>query len=428
MDTIFALASAPGKAGVSVIRISGSRALAVVSQIAGDVPQARYTSLRKINDSNGHTIDHALVVCFNGPESFTGEDVAELHVHGSSAVVASILRLLANFGGLRLAEPGEFTRRALENNKLDLAQVEGLADLIEAETEAQRSQALRVLSGEIGIKAANWRLNLIRASALLEATIDFADEDVPEDVTPEVIDLISKTMKSLVSEASGVDIAERVRSGFEVAIVGAPNVGKSSLLNRLAGRDAAITSEIAGTTRDVIEVKMDLGGLPVTFLDTAGLRSTSDVVETIGIKRALERAALADLTLLVSEDGRIPEQAALRKDDLFVMSKGDLTGFDGAISVVTGSGIDKLVKDVTRILRNRSAKIGVVTRERHRVALSKAVEQLEGAQQKIKLSGGNLELIAEDIRSSITALDSLIGRVDVENVLDEIFSSFCLGK
>jgi tRNA modification GTPase len=338
------------------------------------------------------------------------------------------LRLLADFEGLRLAEPGEFTRRALENSKLDLAQVEGLADLIEAETEAQRSQALRVLSGEIGIKAQKWRLNLIRASALLEATIDFVDEDVPEDITPEVIDLIDKTMRSLVAEASGVDIAERVRSGFEVAIVGAPNVGKSSLLNRLAGRDAAITSETAGTTRDVIEVKMDLGGLPVTFLDTAGLRSTSDAVETIGIKRALERAALADLTLLVSEDGRIPEQTSLRKDDLFVLSKGDLTGRDGAISVVSGSGIDKLVRDVTRILRKRSAKIGVVTRERHRLALTKAIEELEGAQQKIKLSSANLELIAEDIRTSITALDSLIGRVDVESVLDEIFSSFCLGK
>lgn len=428
MDTIFALASAPGKAGVSVVRVSGSRALEVVSQIAGDAPQARFTSLRKIHDSNGRTIDHALVVCFKGPESFTGEDVAELHLHGSSAVVGSVLRLLADFEGLRLAAPGEFTRRALENNKLDLAQVEGLADLIEAETEAQRSQALRVLSGEIGIKAEKWRLDLIRASALLEVTIDFADEDVPEDVTPEVINLISRTMKSLTYEASGVDIAERVRSGFEVAIVGAPNVGKSSLLNRLAGRDAAITSEVAGTTRDVIEVKMDLGGLPVTFLDTAGLRSTSDVVETIGIKRALERASLADLTLLVSEDGRIPEQTVLGKDDLFVLSKGDLTGRDGAISVVTGSGIDNLVKDVTGTLRNRSAKIGVATRERHRVALTKAVEQLERAQQKIKLSSGNLELIAEDIRSSITALDSLIGRVDVENVLDEIFSSFCLGK
>jgi tRNA modification GTPase len=225
-----------------------------------------------------------------------------------------------------------------------------------------------------------------------------------------------------------VKIAERVRSGFEVAIIGAPNVGKSSLLNRLAGREAAITSEIAGTTRDVIEVKMDLDGLPVTFLDTAGLRSTSDAVESIGIARALERATLADMTLLVSEDGQVPEQASLKKDDLLVLSKADLTRRDGAISAVTGQGIDQLVRDVTRILNNRSATIGVVTRERHRVALLKSIRNLEDAQGKIKEGSTNLELIAEDIRSSVISLDALIGRVDVENVLDEIFSSFCLGK
>ena len=428
MDTIFALASASGKAGVSVVRISGKDAFQVVSKITGSSTKVRYVGLRKIHDLSGVTIDYGLVVSFKGPQSFTGEDVVELHLHGSNAVVASVLRLLGSFRSLRSAEPGEFTRRALENNKLDLAQVEGLADLIEAETEAQRSQAFRVLSGDIGKKADIWRTDLLRSSALLEATIDFADEDVPEDVTPEVIDIINKTLNSLTLAASGVNIAERVRSGFEVAIVGAPNVGKSSLLNRLAGREAAIISEIAGTTRDVIEVKMDLDGLPVTFLDTAGLRSTSDAVEAIGIFRALERAALADMTLLVSEDGRIPEQVSLKKDDLLVLSKADLTGRDGAISTVTGQGIDQLVRDVTRILNNRSATIGVATRERHRVALLKSFRNLEDAQGKIKEGSTNLELIAEDIRSSVMSLDALIGRVDVENVLDEIFSSFCLGK
>ena len=392
MDTIFALASASGKAGVSVVRISGDGAFEVVSKITGNLPQVRYAALRKLYDLSGCTIDHGLVVCFKGPKSFTGEDVVELHLHGSPAVVASVLRLLGGFDALRSAEPGEFTRRALENNKLDLVQVEGLADLIDAETEVQRSQALRVLSGDIGKKASVWRVDLIRASALLEATIDFSDEDVPEDVTPEVIDLIDKTMKSLISEASGVEIAERVRSGFEVAIVGAPNVGKSSLLNRLAGREAAITSEIAGTTRDVIEVKMDLDGLPVTFLDTAGLRSTSDAVEAIGISKALERAALADMTLLVSEDGRIPEQASLKKDDLLVLSKADLTGRDGAISTVTGQGIDQLVRDVTRILNNRSATIGVATRERHRVALLKSFRTWKMHKEKSKKVARTLNL------------------------------------
>lgn len=428
MDTIFALASASGKAGVSVVRISGKDAFQVVSKITGSSTKVRYVGLRKIQDLSRVTIDYGLVVSFKGPQSFTGEDVVELHLHGSNAVVASVLRLLGSFRSLRSAEPGEFTRRALENNKLDLAQVEGLADLIEAETEAQRSQAFRVLSGDIGKKADIWRTDLLRSSALLEATIDFADEDVPEDVTPEVIDIINKTLNSLTLAASGVNIAERVRSGFEVAIVGAPNVGKSSLLNRLAGREAAITSEIAGTTRDVIEVKMDLDGLPVTFLDTAGLRPTSDAVETIGISKALERAALADLTLLISEDGQVPEEACLKKDDLLVLSKADVTGRDGAVSSVTGQGIDQLISNITRILNKRSATVGVATRERHRVALTKSIKNLEDAQVKIKSGCTEIEFIAEDIRLSVLSLDALIGRVDVESVLDEIFSNFCLGK
>ena len=428
MDTIFALASASGKAGISVVRISGKDAFQVVSKITGNSTKVRYVGLRKIHDLSGVTIDYGLVVSFKGPQSFTGEDVVELHLHGSNAVVASVLRLLGSFRSLRSAEPGEFTRRALENNKLDLAQVEGLADLIEAETEAQRSQAFRVLSGDIGEKADIWRTDLLRSSALLEATIDFADEDVPEDVTPEVIDIIDKTLNPLTLAASGVNIAERVRSGFEVAIVGAPNVGKSSLLNRLAGREAAITSDIAGTTRDVIEVKMDLDGLPVTFLDTAGLRPTSDAVETIGIAKALERSALADLTLLISEDGQVPEQACLKKDDLLVLSKADVTGRDGAVSSITGQGIDQLISNITRILNKRSATVGVATRERHRVALTKSIKNLEDAQGKIKSGCTEIEFIAEDIRLSVLSLDALIGRVDVESVLDEIFSSFCLGK
>ena len=428
MDTIFALASASGKAGVSVVRISGEDAFQVVSKITGSSTKVRYVGLRKIQDLSGVIIDYGLVVSFKGPQSFTGEDVVELHLHGSNAVVASVLRLLGSFRSLRSAEPGEFTRRALENNKLDLAQVEGLADLIEAETEAQRSQAFRVLSGDIGKKADISRTDLIRSSALLEATIDFADEDVPEDVTPEVIDIINKTLNSLTLAASGVNIAERVRSGFEVAIVGAPNVGKSSLLNRLAGREAAITSEIAGTTRDVIEVKMDLDGLPVTFLDTAGLRPTSDAVETIGIAKALERAALADLTLLISEDGQVPEQACLKKDDLLVLSKADVTRRDGAVSSITGQGIDQLISNITRILNKRSATVGVATRERHRVALTKSIKNLKDAQGKIKSGCTEIEFIAEDIRLSVLSLDALIGRVDVESVLDEIFSNFCLGK
>ena len=311
---------------------------------------------------------------------------------------------------------------------MDLAQVEGLADLIDAETEAQRLQAQRVLSGELGQRAERWRSWLIRASALLEATLDFADEDVPVDVTPEVRSLLLKTGQELDQEAAGVSSAERLREGFEVAIIGAPNVGKSTLLNALAGREAAITSDIAGTTRDVIEVRMDLSGFPVTFLDTAGLRDTADAIEKIGIDRALSRAESADMTVVLSQDGTVPFAATLRPDDIVIKSKCDLYPGSEGISGLTGAGIDDLVKKITDVLAGRMMKDNVATRERHRIALLKASKYLSVAIGVLKRGPDHYELVAEELRSAISALDSLIGRVDVEMVLDEIFSSFCLGK
>jgi tRNA modification GTPase len=286
MDTIYALASARGKAGVAVVRLSGPEAHDAARALCGPLPEPRRTALRVLR-WQGRDLDHALVICFEKCASFTGEASVEFHLHGSQAVVAEVLRVLAEQPGLRLAQAGEFTRRALENGCLDLAQVEGLADLIDAETEAQRVQALRVLSGAIGQKVEAWRRDIIRAAALMEATIDFADEDVPVDVTPEVRGLLDGLLDSIGKEVAGASVAERIREGFEVAIIGAPNAGKSTLLNALAGREAAITSEIAGTTRDVIEVKMDLAGLAVTVLDTAGLRETSDQVEALGVELAL---------------------------------------------------------------------------------------------------------------------------------------------
>lgn len=428
MDTVFALSTAQGKAGVAIIRLTGPASNAAVRALAGDVPAPRRAAVRVLRSKEGQRLDEALVLVFEEGHSFTGEASAEIQCHGSMAVVAAILDELARQPGLRPAEPGEFTRRALENGQLDIAQVEGLADLIDAETEAQRRQALRVLSGDLGRRAEVWRKSLIRAAALLEATIDFADEEVPVDVSPEVMDLVGEVATALKREISGVATAERIRSGFEVAIVGAPNVGKSTLLNALAGRDAAITSEYAGTTRDIIEVRMDLDGLPVTLLDTAGLRDTLDEVESIGIERAKARAEMADLRVFLVENGEQPEMAP-QADDLVLVAKADLfgPGLD-AVSGKTGEGIPELVARITDTLKTRATGAGLATRVRHKQAMEKGLESLLAAQNLIPFGEDHADIAAEELRSAIRALDSLVGRIDIENILDEIFASFCLGK
>ncbi|MGK7650938.1 tRNA uridine-5-carboxymethylaminomethyl(34) synthesis GTPase MnmE [Roseovarius sp. B08] len=428
MDTIFALSTAPGKAGVAIIRVSGADAFAGVETLVGNLPSPRNAALRTVRSPSGDVIDTALMLVFSEGHSFTGEPTVELQCHGSPAVVSSILDLLGQLDGFRPAEPGEFTRRALENERLDLSQVEGLADLIDAETEAQRRQAQRVFSGELGERAERWRGKLIRAAALLEATIDFADEDVPQDVTPEVEQLLSDVRSELTVEIAGVQTAERIRQGFEVAIIGAPNIGKSTLLNALAGRDAAITSEVAGTTRDVIEVRMDLHGLPVTLLDTAGLRDTEDTVESIGVARARARAEVADLRIFLVTPGEQPDLAP-QHDDLVLVGKADLYGLpDNAISGVTGHGVARLVQRITNIFSDRTAHAGVATRLRHKHSLEAGSIYLDNAMALLIGENGASDLVAEELRSAVRALDSLVGRVDIENVLDEIFASFCLGK
>ena len=427
MDTIFALASARGKAGVAVVRLSGPLAHAAVGKFC-PVPEPRHAALRRLM-LDGEVLDEALVLLFAAGASFTGEASAELQLHGSTAVVARVLRALADIDGLRMAEAGEFTRRALENGQLDLTQVEGLADLIDAETEAQRRQAMRVLSGALGQRVEAWRGDIVRAAALIEATIDFADEEVPIDVTPEVTALIAGLLQALRLELAGATAAERVRDGFEVAIVGVPNAGKSTLLNALAGREAAITSEIAGTTRDVIEVKMDIAGLSVTLLDTAGLRDSSDVVEQIGVERAIERARAADLRVfLLSEPGEAL-MLAPELEDIVVLGKADARSGDArAVSGKTGAGIDWLISEISGRLEGRAASAGLLIRERQRIALQRAVAGLEQAQARLGRAVSLPELIAADLRDSMQALEMMVGRIDVENLLDEIFSSFCIGK
>jgi len=428
MDTIYALATARGKSGVAIVRVSGPAALEGLLPLVGSFGAPRQAVLRILRNG-ADVVDEALVLRFEANHSFTGEDVVELHLHGSPAVVSAALDWLAAVPGFRMAEAGEFTRRALANGRLDLAQVEGLSDLIAAETEAQRRQAMRVFSGALGVRADAWRARMTRAAALVEAVLDFADEDVPVDVYPEVLALIGSVLADLRAEKAGYAVAERIRDGFEVAILGPPNAGKSTLLNRLAGREAALTSEYAGTTRDVIEVRMDLAGLPVTLLDTAGLRATEDPVEAMGIARGLDRARAADLRVFLT--GPEPELHAItpQAGDLIVQGKADLAVSKGlAVSGLTGAGIDSLVEEIGRNLQGYAASTAMITRARHRVAVVRSIGALESAQAMLISGTDAEEMVAESLRQAIDAMDDLVGRIGVEDLLGEIFASFCIGK
>ena len=427
MKTIFALASARGKAGVAIIRLSGSRAHWAIGQLCR-VPQPRVVALRNLVWQD-QVLDQALVVVFEPGASFTGEAVAEMHIHGSTAVVSVIMQILSGMEGLRYAEAGEFTRRALENGRLDLTQVEGLADLIDSETESQRKQAMRVMSGAISKKVDAWRRDLVRAAALIEATIDFADEDVPVDVVPEVRALTMKLMAELKQEIAGAMAAERIRDGFEVAIIGPPNIGKSTLFNALARRDASIVTEIAGTTRDVIEIRMDIKGLAVTLLDTAGLRETGDVVEKIGVARALERAKLADLRVFLVDQAAEALMIAPMADDIIVFAKADTFGGGvGSVSGMTGAGVPWLIEQIAAKLGQRAASAGILTRDRHKQAILSAIDGLEAAAAGLSRGAHLPEIVAADFRAASASLSVILGRINVEDLLDEIFTSFCIGK
>ena len=426
---IYALATPRVSAGIALIRLSGAGAVDFVKPFVGAL-ECPTRSLRMFRHK-GAVLDQVLVLTFAKGGSFTGEEVVELHCHGSLAVIDAILAVFADSPKTRLAEPGEFTRQAFENGCLDLTQVEGLADLIAAETHEQLVLANRVFGGAFSAKVTAWRADLIRVCALLEAMIDFADEDIPQDLNTEVLSLIDKTIKSLQAEITGTKIAERIRNGFEVAIIGRPNIGKSTLLNTLAGRKVALTSEIAGTTRDIIEVRMDIKGLPVTILDTAGLRDTDDTVESLGVDWARDRAEAADIRVFLLDDmGLDGLGISVQKDDIILRGKVDeMPDFKGTgVSGKTGQGIDFVMKNIVRILSPRILPTQTATRERHRVAMQSATSALQQAGDSLKSDSFAVELVATDIRSALGSLNHMIGAVGVEDILDEIFASFCLGK
>lgn len=450
-DTIFALSTPPGRAGIAVLRLSGPASGAALEALGADpLPVPRRAHLARLRDPEGGApIDRALVLWFPGPASFTGEDMAELQLHGGRAVVAAAVEALARRPGLRPAEPGEFTRRAFDNGKLDLSEVEGLADLIDAETEAQRRQALKQMSGALSRVTEAWRARLLPALAHMEAAIDFPEEDLPAEVAAGIRGEAGSLAGEIASHLADERRGERLRDGLQVAIVGPPNSGKSSLLNALARRDAAIVAAAAGTTRDVVEVHLDLAGYPVTLADTAGLREllgpSGDAVELEGMRRARQRAEAADLKLAVFDITTWPALdartlALVDRDTLVVLNKCDLRpgGIDGAkspdlpgpppfvISATGGGGLESLLAALEREVAARlggATAAPAVTRSRHRRALLDCRTALERA------AAAELpELVAEDLRLASRALGRITGRVDVEDVLDVIFRDFCIGK
>ena len=442
-DTIFALSSGRPPAAVAVVRISGPRASFALEKLIGRVPAARRASLARLrHPATGGLIDEGLALWFPGPNSETGEDIVELQVHGGRAVIAAVLSALGELAGLRHAEAGEFTRRAFENGRMDLTAVEGLADLVAAETEAQRRQAFLQLKGLLGERAESWRQRLIEAAALVEAGIDFSDEDdVPSDLMVRSLERIRPLADEISRAMAGQ--GERLREGLRVAIAGPPNAGKSTLFNRLARREAAIVSPFPGTTRDVLELHLDLGGYPVTMLDTAGIRDTSDPVEREGVRRASVQASGADLVLWVL-DATEQEQRSTQAPAAawVVVNKMDLADLKEKksiesrfinekqihfISNATGAGVAELVSAIAsfaELFFTREAAL--VTRERQRAHLRETLVALQGAQQAAQ--EGRDEIMAEHLRLASRALGRLLGRVDVEDVLDVIFRDFCIGK
>jgi tRNA modification GTPase len=434
-QTIFALSSGRPPSAISVVRLSGPQAGPALTALAGKVPAPRMATRVLLRDGSGQPIDDAVVLWFPGPASATGEDVAEFHVHGGRAILAALFAALSAFDKVRAAEPGEFTRRGFENGKLDLTEAEALDDLIHADTDRQRRQALRQLKGMLGERARHWRAQIIDASALIEAGIDFSDEgDVSAELIAPALVKINTLRKEIEEVLAAQGQSERLREGLVVAIAGAPNVGKSTLMNQLARREVAIVSPHAGTTRDIIEVQLDLDGYPVTVIDTAGIRETDDPVEQEGVRRARARAGEADLVLwLVDGDsaaaavgGAVPVWTVRTKIDLEPRPR-DAGGFDFRISASRGDGVRELISALVGFARDYfgSGEGGLIGRQRHRELLRETASLL---QRSISVADQGEEFVAEDLRAAADCLGRLLGRVDVEDILDKIFREFCIGK
>ena len=440
-QTIFALSSGRLPSAIALVRVSGPQAGKIVTALAGKLPSPRMATRALLRDVGQRPIDDAVVLWFPGPASATGEDVAEFHVHGGRAVLAALFAALSGFEDVRPAEPGEFTRRAFENGKLDLTEAEGLDDLIHADTDRQRRQALRQLKGLLGDRARDWRARIIEASALIEAGIDFSDEgDVPAELIAPALAKVKGLLTEIEEVLAGQGRSERLRDGLVVAIAGPPNVGKSTLMNQLARREVAIVSPHAGTTRDVIEVQLDLDGYPVTVIDTAGIRDTDDPVEQEGVRRARARAADADLVLWLSDspqvaidhDGAAPIWKVRNKIDLDAASRPlaeAVAPGQGSfqISASRGDGVPELIAALVGFAQRYfgGTEGGLISRTRQRKLLQETAASL---QRCIAVVGQGEELAAEELRMAAHSLGRLLGRVDVEDILDVIFREFCVGK
>ena len=442
--TIYALSSGPGLSGIAVIRVSGSKAKKVITELTkGKFPEPRIATLKKINNINtNELIDEGIIIWFPGPESYTGEDLAEFHVHGSRAVIESIQNSISSIADCRLAEPGEFTKLAFQNNKINLLKAESIGDLIASETEIQRKQAVKIMTGQSNKKFNEWRNGLLKILSNLEAKIDFPEDNLPKDILKNIKNVSIKIRLEIKKTLEDQKVGELIRQGFKIAIVGPTNAGKSSLLNYLSRREVAIVSEIAGTTRDVIETHLNIDGFPVVISDTAGIRNSKDEIEKKGIKLALKKAEDADLNIVVVDPKSIDFKGFLKdiisKKSIIVVNKSDLGVNDIKknfkkykpifISIKDELNIDKLIIQIKKKLKNQfiNSEEILITRERHRQHLEQCVSHLVNFEKK--KDAEDFDKAAEDLRLATRHLGMIVGKVDVEEILGSIFNDFCIGK